>query len=267
MITPPQEVMRVLLGGGAVVGLLLIGAALRPYARAFYPQAAVGAILLLSHVLGLALIQGNKSPMYVAFAVPYALASLIAATNWLAGRIGIVNRAPATAVVGVLAALSLLGAKAMIEDARSTPDELGDRPEVAREARAVAGPHGTVMGEWLYWWAFRDERFRVNSLIWLIESQDGVSFEAAFRRLCPDVVMLDDIWLSRYEAVEVGEQQFPAWAPTDASEQERLMLVLNRYYAFSKQLKVGAHRIDFWRLRSSDCRGVLTSSAKREAVE
>jgi hypothetical protein len=260
MTTETLKAMGAILGLAVLAGLALLVAAVRGRLGPGYPQQAVAAVLLLSHVCGIALIQANKTPMYLGYAMPYALATLVAAILWLANRVGLTREARVAAVVAFLAMLTVGAGKAMLDEARSTPDELADDPRIAQKARTLAGPHGTVMGEWLYWWAFRDDRFRFNSLITMIENDENVSFEAAFRRLCPDVVMLDDVWLNRFDPAVVRVQEFRTLEPTDAADLGRFRGVLREDYRLVEELSIGTHAIELWQRTESGCQGVLTTA-------
>jgi hypothetical protein len=303
------------LGAAPRAGLLTVGAAvlaalamLTSLSRA-YPARAVPGILLLSHLGGLILIQGNKAPIGAWYALPYAIAAIavavlvLAERNWrplsapppirrraLMAGLGALVALPfaaeirhfdpaifpgslliglllvaATAtvaafavrtdgdnwtarepVVALLLALAIGAGATTFADARRAPPEPAAGAELERELSAQVGPGESVMGEWLYWWAVRDDRFRFNSAIWLNEFTRGESFESTFARLCPDVVILDDIWLSRYDQTEVFGKIFPTQAPTDPAEREQLRGLLRRDFRKRATLNVDDRMVEVW---------------------
>lgn len=248
-VTASQSTMGVIWLSGAAAGLGMLALALRRPGRP-YPVEAVPGILLLSHLAALFLIQANKEFMYGAFATPYALAALIAASWALSARWEEAGRA--AVLVGVLAALTVWSGVATIRDARAAPDEPTDSPALARNALSLAGPDGTVMGEPIYWWAFRGDRYRFNMAIWLLRNQYGLSLEQAFDRLCPRVVLLDDIWRLR-EIQQWTLGSTPPLEPTDPSEGAALMTALHHDYRERETVRVGTHPVELWQRAEPRC--------------
>ena len=294
------------MAAGLLAALALVASSTRSY-----PRAAVPGILLIGHLLGLALIMGNKTPIMAWYGLPYAIAAIAVAVAVLLQRrwrwfeelppgrrralmvvLGVLVVAPfahlvhrfglltgdtsalwpllliaATAAVALLAArvgrgwsatepavvilLALaLGASATtVADAYRTDQEPAATERLERAVRPLVRPGETVMGEWVYWWAFRDDRFKFNTQIWLSEYVHGESFEETFDRLCPDVVMLDDLWLARYVNIESGKI-FPTQAPTDPTERADLRALLRRDYGLRGVVNVDQRKIEFWERRA-----------------
>src|SRR5581483_5833560 len=96
------------------------------------------------------------------------------------------------------------------------------------------------MGDYVYWWLFRDGRFRFNADVWFQEYHAHRSFAAAFDRICPAVVVVDDFWLARYRDFGPDSlgRRFPGLAPRDATEKGKLLRLLFREYAYPPRLLV-----------------------------
>ncbi len=247
---------------GVLAAIVAIAYAIKDLRRPepAYPLLAVPGVLLLSHVLGLALIQGNKTPMYVWYAFPYAIAAIIACGHILRRRLpgSAPRRIALPATVAVLALLTTVGATATVRDVRSIPKDPALDPAFASFASAVR-PGETVMGEWLYWWAFRDEDFHYNSLVWLDRWLHDASLDQSFARLCPDVVLYDDVWDGRYDQTADFGRRFPSLAPTDPAEREQLRELLQRDYRVREQATIGGRNVELWERREAACDGSLTS--------
>ncbi len=225
-----------------------------------YPVLAVPGVMLLSHVLGVALIQGNKTPMYAWFGLPYGIAALLACARWVRehASAGTASRLVTAATVVVLGGLVLLAGRALVSDVRSVTKD----PALEREFAALAAaaqPGETVLGEWLYWWGFRDEDFRYNSLLWIERWRDGASLDESFERLCPDLVLYDDVWDARYDQTETFGQRFPSLAPTDAAEREELRTLLASHYRVRQEATIGGREISLWERRPGACEGSLSN--------
>ena len=110
------------------------------------------------------------------------------------------------------------------------------------------------MGEWIYWWLYRDERFRANISIWLQAWQHpDDTFADSFHRMCPDYVLLDDVWLNRYNQTEGERDTYPNLAPTDPRERGRLKGLLRSEYAIVGRLAVDDRTLTLWGRRPADC--------------
>ncbi len=181
---------------------------------------------------------------------PLLLIAAAAAVALLAARVGSGWSAKEPAVV-VLLALALGASATTVADAYRTDEEPAATEELERAVRPFVRPGETVMGEWVYWWAFRDDRFKFNTQIWLSKYVHGESFERTFDRLCPDVVMLDELWLVRYLYIE-GGKIFPTQAPTDPAERAQLRDLLHRDYGLRGEVEVDGRVIEFWE-RRRDC--------------
>jgi hypothetical protein len=361
------------LSAGCISALLLL-----PTLSRVYPSRAVPGILLLGHLAGLALIQGNKAPVYAWYGLPYAFAALVAAVSLVSARrlrfevlstawrrlvvvavgvlvvslfaglvrasdpvadhgprawillligataavaalvaavslfealsgvwrrllvvavgvlvvmpfadlvrrfdvvggrsalgwplllIGVTAAVVALAarvedhrwrarepILAVLLALSIGGTATTVADASRAPREPAATARLQRLVKPFVRHGQSVMGEWIYWWAFRDARFKFNTQIWLSEFVHQESFDRTFDRLCPDVVMLDDVWLSRYAQTQGLGKIFPTQAPTDPAEREQLQQLLRREYRLRGRVSIDARNIEFWE-RKGACRG------------
>lgn len=197
----------------------------------------------LVHRFGL--LTGSTSVLW-----PLLLLAAATAVALFAARVGSGWSAREPAVV-VLLALAVGASATTVADAYRTDEEPAATEELERAVRPFVRPGETVMGEWVYWWAFRDDSFKFNTQIWLSEYVHGESFERTFDRLCPDVVMLDDLWLARYVNIASGKI-FPTQAPTDPAERAQLRALLKRDYALRGEVEVDGRAIQFWE-RRSDC--------------
>ncbi len=241
-----RGVMGVLIIGGAAVGLLLIG---RGIAREReYPTEAVPAILLASMLVGYGLLLGYKGPTYLAFTLPLAIATVLAALKALSPkRLQTVVPAAGLCVVALLSGIHLVDYIDGVTDDPAVDDRL------SAEARELVASDETIMGEWVYWWLYRDQRYVFNSDLWLQQWQHpGDSFDQSFARVCPDWVLLDDTWLARYASLD-GGRVFPNQAPTSAKERRQLGRLLKREYREVERKKVGGRTIGFWHRRAADC--------------
>jgi hypothetical protein len=212
--------------------------------RGMYPIAAVGSLLLLSQLAGLALLYANHGAMYLIGAMPFAALALLELFALVPRRIP----AAALAVV-VLGALTLVGASTISNAASSDPRGAAANAQLSATAKSLVPKDGTAMGDYVYWWLFRDDRFRFNADIWFAEYHDHLSFQQAFARVCPNLVVLDDFWLARYSdfgPTSLGHR-FPGLAPFDTREENKLMGVLFRDYRYPPRLEVaGGRAVELW---------------------
>lgn len=231
----------------ALVVLLLI-AALRE--RRPYPTNAVPAILLVGLLVGWAAYVSLRTVWYAGYALPFAVAAVAAALHSLSpeGRKKLVG-------AGGLAAATIASSLYLMNEIRTEPPEAA-RDEVAAErAREIVPPGKTVVGDWVYWWYFKDDRFRVNTTIWLQAWQhQDETFAQSFHRVCPDYVLLDDRWLDSYApgAVEAA-QEAPNVFPTDPRERDKLFALLRREYELEERMEVDDRTLAFWRRRAAEC--------------
>jgi hypothetical protein len=218
-------------GAGTVLALRL--------RRGSYPVAAVGSLLLLSQLAGLALLYANHGAMYLIGAMPFTAAALLETFSLVPRR-----RLASASAVTVLTVLAIVGGRAIGHAAAVDP-------------RGAAAERGVAVGDFVYWWLFRDERFRFNADIWFNEYHRHLSFEQAFARVCPDLVVLDELWLARYSdfgPTSLG-RRFPGLAPTDPKEETKLMRILFRDYRYPPRLEVaGGRAVELWQRRRT-CRG------------
>jgi hypothetical protein len=147
----------------------------------------------------------------------------------------------------------MISALFLSEQIEAVAPEASQDERAAQIAREVVPPGKTVVGEWVYWWLFEDERFRANSTIWLQAWQHPEeSFADSFHRICPDYVLFEDLWLARY-AVIGTQDRFPNMAPSDTAERGRLMAVLRDEYEVVRRVPVDERTLTFWRRSEADC--------------
>lgn len=215
--------------------------------RGAYPVAAIGSLLLVSQLMGLALLYANRGAMYFIGAMPFACAALLEASSLVPGRV----RASVAATV-VLALLALVGARAISHAATVDPRGAAVDARLATTASHLLPKNGVAIGDYVYWWLFRDNRFRFNADIWFDEYHHHASFEQAFARVCPDLVVLDELWLARYSnfgPTSLG-RRFPGLAPTDPNEEAKLMRILFREYRYPPRFDVaGGRAVELWQRR------------------
>jgi hypothetical protein len=226
-------------GAGSVLALRL--------RRGVYPAAAIGSLLILSQLAGLALLYANHGAMYFIGAMPFASAALLEAFSLVP------RHAPASAAaVVLLAVLAILGGRAISHAATVDPRGAAADARLSTVASHMLRSRGVAVGDFVYWWLFRDDRFRFNADIWFDEYHNHASFEQAFARVCPDLVVLDEFWLARYSnfgPTSLG-RRFPGLAPTDPNEETKLMRVLFRDYRYPPRLEVaGGRAVELWQRR------------------
>jgi hypothetical protein len=185
---------------------------------------------------------------------PLLLVGVTAAVIALAARVEDHRWSAREPILAVLLAMAIGGSATTLADASRTPREPAATARLQRLVRPFVGAKQSVMGEWIYWWAFRDPRFKFNTQIWLSEFVHREPFDRTFDRLCPDVVMLDDVWLSRYDQTQGLGKIFPTQAPTDPGERRQLQQLLRREYRLRGRITVDARKIEFWE-RKGACRG------------
>ncbi len=240
------------LGLAAFVAVVVVR---RP--RRAYPVHLVPGLLLASHLGGIALIEPNKAPVFAYYALPYAICAITELVVLASGRLP----APAQIWIPVL----VLAAVAFIQfrDTRSvelrTPKEPIFSAAFSRLAGEVVRPGDSVLGDYIYWWGFKDVNYHWNSWIWNYRWAHHAPLERAFNRLCPDVVLYDDVWNSRYLQTESFGPRFPSMAPTDPSEKVHLRALLRREYRLVGSDVIDGRHIEFWRRRPGGCSGILTN--------
>jgi hypothetical protein len=217
--------------------------------RPEYPRAAVAPILLANLLVAFALLHAYKYGTYANFAVPFSVAAIIAAAEQLAP----VARRP-LAVAALLAAFMLAGGSFVVKKIDAATPEPALDDGLSRVAREIVPPGQTVIGDWIYWWLYRDQRFQINSSIWFQAYEHrGESFRDSFDRVCPDYVLLDDIWLGRYVQPEKAARIWPNLAPSDPRERLRLMRLLHQDYRRVRALELDGRHISFWQRRKPAC--------------
>jgi hypothetical protein len=217
--------------------------------RGDYPWPAVGSLLLISQLAGLALLYANRAPVYVVGALPFAAAALVEGFSAL-------PRLRRIAPVAILAIITVIGGRTVIDGVRASEKGAATDARASRIARSFVRPGEVVVGDYVYWWLFRDARFRFNAVIWADEYQHHVSFEQAFHDTCPAVVLYDEFWQNRYPAGTPGSLGFifPALAPTDPTEGPKLLRLLVREYRFPPRVIVaGGRTITLWRRKVPRC--------------
>ena len=127
-------------------------------ARRTYPAHLVPGLLLTSHLAGLALIAPNKPPIHAWYALPFAIAAIVEVLRQFSGRRWI----PAVGMC-VLALLLVPGIREM---RNVTPAEPIFTSQFEQAARASVRPGESVLGDYVYWWGFKDVDYHWNSWIW-----------------------------------------------------------------------------------------------------
>jgi hypothetical protein len=243
------------LGVGALVVVLLLR---RP--RAAYPAHLVPGLLLISQLGGLALIQQNKSPIHAWYALPYAFAAIAEALRQLAAFLPdsatLARRLAPLALLAVIAALQL---QSVHDIQKLTPQEPIFDKRFPAIVRSAVHPGDSVLGDFFYWWGFRNVNYHWNAWIWNYRWAHHASLDVAFNRLCPDVVLYDDVWNSRYPQIASFGSRFPNLAPSDPAEQGALHALLLREYTLARNVTLDGRNIQFWRRRAGACHGILTN--------
>jgi hypothetical protein len=254
----PWEIMRdgplgdrlglyvLLLGLSASVLVLVIRRA-----RAAYPVHLVPGLLLLSHLAGLALIAPNKPPMHAYYALPFAIAAILEAVRQFTTR----RWVPAAAVV----MLALILLPDLREMRNRTPAEPIFTQQFRDAAQAAVKLSESVLGDCVYWWGFKNIDFHWNSGIWNDRWAHQTTFDEAFNRLCPDVVIYDDMWNGRYPQAAAFSRRFPSMAPTDPAEPQQVTALLAREYSLVRTVTINGRNIGFWRRKPDGCHGLLTN--------
>jgi hypothetical protein len=243
------------LGLAAAALALLFG---RP--RAAYPVHLVPGLLLVSHLGGLALLQQNKSPIHAWYALPYAIAAIAEALRRLAQLLPdsatLIRRLGPVVMLAILAAFQL---RAVIDVENLTPREPIFGKQFPAVVKSAVHPGESVLGDFFYWWAFKDVDYHWNAWIWNYRWAHHATLDTAFNRLCPDVVLYDDVWNSRYLQVATFGVRFRNLAPTDPAEQGALHALLLREYTLARDVTLDGRNIQFWRRRAGACHGILTN--------
>jgi hypothetical protein len=211
--------------------------------------AGIGATVVFSLAL-VGWAAGGASWRDVAAAGPFALVAGGGALRGLAVR----DVLPSLLLLGA----ALISAAFLVTDARGAPASPLASGSLQATANRVAAGARSVMGEWQWWYLFRNDQYRANSAIWMREYVWHESFGQAFHDLCPDVVVLDDDWLRRYRP----GTQFPNISPTNPAERTQLIAMLRRGYRVSARATAAGDRFVFWR-RQVTCRRVGEASAHR----
>jgi hypothetical protein len=135
-----------------------------------------------------------------------------------------------------------------VSDAAKSPQIVRDHTLTATFHRLVR-PRDVVLAEPFFWWVDPTPGFRSNSVIWLSHAINGWSFEESVHRICPNMIVVDKLWLNRYEA----KTDFPSLAPTDPAEKAVLVSLLRREYALVETVEAAGDRITFWRRAGPNC--------------
>lgn len=96
-------------------------------------------------------------------------------------------------------------------------------------------------------------------MLWIERWRDGASLDESFERLCPDLVLYDDVWDARYDQTETFGQRFRSLAPTDAAEREELRTLLASHYRVRQEATIGGREISLWERRPGACEGSLSN--------
>ena len=83
----------------------------------------------------------------------------------------------AALAVVMLGALTLVGGLAIGRAAASDPRGAAADSHLSRVARQMLPKNGIAVGDYVYWWLFRDDRFRFNADIWFREYHEHLTFE------------------------------------------------------------------------------------------
>ena len=248
--TELRDAIWVMIIATAGLALVLSIAALRTDRP--YPTKAAPGILLIGALVGFALYVSLRTQQYSPYVFPFAVAAFACALDSLSP---VRLRAVVPAIV--LAIATIASSVHLVSEIRAEPSEAALDEELSERAREIVPPGQTVMGEWVYWWLYKDDRFRTTSALWLQEWQhQDETFEEAFHRVCPDYVLLDDVWLARYDAIQLTEKYPENVFPTDPGEREELQALLRREYGVADQLEVEGRTITFWRRAAPDCPAV-----------
>lgn len=244
MAGPFADSRTLLLVGIACAVIAIINAArMRDLRR------SIGSLLLVSQLAGLALLYANRGPSYAIGAVPFAAVAVVEALS-LVPRMTVA--APAVALV----AATVIGGRAVTAGVDGSLRGAATNADVSRIARSMVPRGQYAMGDYVYWWLFRNDQFRFNADLWADEYQHHVSLRRAFAAVCPAVVVYDDEWQNRYPANAPGSLgfRFPALAPTDPNEEPKLMRILLRNYRFPPRIVIaGGRTVTFWRRRGRTC--------------
>ena len=97
-------------------------------------------------------------------------------------------------------------------------------------------------------------------MLWLQEWQhQDEPFRDSFHRVCPDYVLLDDLWLNYYEVINLepdflDNPNYPEnFYPMYPDEPERLNALLSREYEVVERMQVDENTLTFWRRQAPDC--------------
>jgi hypothetical protein len=241
MALSPLYEARLLLGCAVFCALGALAVRAR---RGPYPWRIAGSVLLLTQLIGLAFLYANHAPLYLTGAMPFAAAALIEGLSLMPGR-----TTATLATVALLAAFTAAGGRTIASAASSDPAGAAANAALSRVALRLRPTSGVAMGDYVYWWLFRDARFRFNAAIWFRRYNDGDSFDKAFEAVCPSLVVLDDFWLARYAywGPDALGRRFPDLAPTDHNEERKLMRLLFKDYRYPPTLEVaGGRAVEFW---------------------
>jgi hypothetical protein len=222
-----------------------------------YPVKTAPAILLIGLLVGWAIYVSLRTPWYGGYALPFAVAALACGLDSLSP-----DRWRKLVTAGGLTAATVASSLYLVYEIRNEsaptafPDAAAAVDERAGERAREIVPRGrTVIADWAYWWFFKDERHRGNTAIWLQAWQHpNETFAEVFHRVCPDYVLLDDLWLVLYEpATAKNADEAPNVFPTDPRERERLMALLRAEYELVERMEVADNQLVFWRRLASGC--------------
>jgi hypothetical protein len=218
-----------------------------------YPTKLAPAILLIGLLVGWALYVGVRTPAYAPYALPFAVAAFACALTFLSP-----TRWDKTVPVVGLAVATIASSLYVVSDIRAVAPEAALDKQATERAQEIVPPGRTVIGEWVYWWMYKDARFQADTALWLLRwGHPDETFADTFHRLCPDYVLLDNIWLDRYEPQVIqAEGEFaPNLWPTDPREKGQLLSLLRREYEVAQRFDADGRTLTFWRRRAAACPG------------
>jgi hypothetical protein len=141
----PFRASRLFLGAAVVAAVVALAALARRGRE--YPWTAVGSALLISQLVGLALLYANRAPAYAIGALPFAAAALVEGLSvWPRFR----TIAPA---VGLMIATAL-GGLALVNGIEQSDRGAATNGRVSELARSLVRPGQVAVGDYVYWWLF-----------------------------------------------------------------------------------------------------------------
>jgi hypothetical protein len=216
-----------------------------------YPALLVPAILLIGLLVGWALLVGSRTTAYAPYALPFTVAACACALTTLSP-----GRWRRTVPALGLAAATIVSSLYLVSEARKVPPEPALDKQATERAREIVPRGRTVMGEWVYWWMYKDARFQANTALWLLRwAHPNETFADTFHRLCPDYLLLDNAWLNHYApaAIEAEGDKAPNLWPTDPREKGELLSLLRNEYEVAQRIDADGSTLTFWRRKAAGC--------------